>query len=376
MGKTAIVSGHICLDITPVFSELVIPSSLGEFLSPGKLIQMKNADIHTGGAVSNTGLGMKVLGADVKLLGKIGSDEFGGIIRKILEAYQADGDLIEVSSEHTSYTIVLAIPGIDRIFLHCPGANDTFEWEDIPGETLENAHLFHFGYPPLMRKQYENSGQELEKILRNVHDRGIATSLDMAAIDTRSAAAEAPWSLILSRVLPLVDFFVPSYEELCYMLEPERLTRLREKAGNCDVTDFLDMERDICPLAEKCIEMGAGAVLLKCGSRGMYLTTSNHMGKTAEKLELDIKQWNSFSAFQVSYSIDKVVSAAGAGDVSIAAFLCSVLDGYGPLDSLRHAAAAGALCCTVYDAVSGLKPLSVIHEMVAKGWSNQVKEKR
>ena len=376
MGKTAIVAGHICLDITPVFpNDIGKQSDLRDLLSPGKLIRMDDVDVHTGGAVSNTGLGMKVLGTDVKLVAKIGSDEFGTIIRRYLEAYHVAQDLIEVSSENTSYSIVLAIPGIDRIFLHCPGANDTFVWEDIPRQIFDSASLFHFGYPPLMKKQYEDQGQELEKIFRNVRDMGIATSLDMAAIDPNSAVAKTPWPYILKRVLPLVDFFVPSYEELCFMLDKDHYTELQKISNGQDITEILEIERDIRPLAQKCIELGARAVLLKCGSKGMYLKTSDCMKNVGGKLELEAKQWNSFSKFQDSYPIEKVISGSGAGDTSIAAFLCSVLNGYGPFDSLKHAVVAGALCCMSYDAISGLKSLTEIHEMEANNWPVYKKEK-
>ena len=55
MEKKVIVAGHICLDITPVFPGKKI-RSLGEFLTPGKLLNVEAADVHTGGSVANTGL--------------------------------------------------------------------------------------------------------------------------------------------------------------------------------------------------------------------------------------------------------------------------------------------------------------------------------
>ena len=47
---------------------------------------------------------------------------------------------------------------MDRSFLHCPGANDTFGPEDIDVERLAGVSLFHFGYPPLMRRMYSDGG--------------------------------------------------------------------------------------------------------------------------------------------------------------------------------------------------------------------------
>ena len=81
MKKKIICAGHICIDITPVFPRGTRCADLGELLVPGRLIHMDGADVHTGGSVANTGLAMKMLGADVRLLGKVGDDSFGAMIR-------------------------------------------------------------------------------------------------------------------------------------------------------------------------------------------------------------------------------------------------------------------------------------------------------
>jgi len=67
--KKAIVAGHICIDITPIFPA-GRNANLSAVLQPGKLINMNGVNIHTGGAVANTGLAMKKFGCDVQLLGK------------------------------------------------------------------------------------------------------------------------------------------------------------------------------------------------------------------------------------------------------------------------------------------------------------------
>ena len=73
---------------------------------------MGNADVHTGGAVANTGLAMKLLGADVSLMGKVGEDAFGDMILNILDGYDAKEGMIRDKESTTSYSVVLAIPGI------------------------------------------------------------------------------------------------------------------------------------------------------------------------------------------------------------------------------------------------------------------------
>jgi sugar/nucleoside kinase (ribokinase family) len=140
MSKKVIVAGHICLDITPVFPDKKV-HAVSDMLLPGKLIQMKEADVHTGGCVANTGLGMKILGGDVQLMGKVGNDAFGDMVLNFLEKYNCTAEMIRSYNESTSYSVVLAMPGIDRIFLHNPGTNDTFRAEDIPVEKLKEIAL-------------------------------------------------------------------------------------------------------------------------------------------------------------------------------------------------------------------------------------------
>ena len=55
---------------------------------------------------------------------------------------------------------------MDRIFLHCTGANDTFGYEDVNYGIVGTAKIFHFGYPPLMKKVYRNDAAELTRIFK------------------------------------------------------------------------------------------------------------------------------------------------------------------------------------------------------------------
>jgi len=371
MIKKAVIAGHICLDVTPVFPDQKV-KNLEDILMPGKLIHMKGIDIHTGGAVANTGLAMKLLGAHVKLLGKIGEDEFGKLVLDIMRqnGYDGEKDMIKSEENTTSYSIVLAIPGIDRIFLHDAGANNTFCYDDIDFENIKDTALFHFGYPPIMKKIFENDGEELIKIFKTAKEYGMATSLDFAAIDPNSESGKVDWRVVLKRVLPYVDFFVPSVEELCCMLQPERYKSWMQQADGQDVTTILDVERDIKPLSEELMEMGAKVVLIKCGIPGLYYKTAGEAKLTeiGARTELDVKNWSDQEGFEKSYQPERVLSGTGAGDTSIAAFLTAMLSGRGLERCIQLAAATGASCVTAYDALGGLRSFEELEEKIEAGW--------
>ena len=365
--KKIIAAGHICIDITPVFSGKNQYNDLSELLVPGRLIQMEQADVHTGGSVANTGLALKKLGNDVRLMGKIGKDAFGNMIQQIFDGYGVGGLLVDENSS-TSYTVVVAVPGIDRIFLHNPGANDSFGNEDIPEEALEDAALFHFGYPPLMRRMYKQDGEELQALFRRMKEKGIATSLDMAAVDPSSEAGRVDWEKVLRKVLPYVDFFVPSFEELCFMLDREKYDKL--SAEGKGITEALDMEADVKPLVEKLFQLGCKVILLKCGTAGMYYAAASQtvLETVGERLELDASDWAGKRGVQRCFQADVVRSGTGAGDTSIAAFLTAVLQGKNPQECVALAAAEGACAVTSYDALGGIKPLDELEKRIRGGW--------
>jgi len=372
MRKKVIVAGHICLDITPIIQGDKT-EKLSDILKPGNLIDVGKADIHIGGSVANTGLGMKKLGTDVVLIGRLGNDIFGEMVKKYLEQYQAEDKMHVVNGESTSYSIVLAVPGIDRIFFHNPGANDTFCPEDVPREVLKDAVLFHFGYPPLMRNMYRENGEELLQLLKRVKSEEVATSLDMAAVSPASKAGLADWKEILKRVIPYIDFFVPSAEELCYMLDRKRYNEWQRRAAGRDITEILDIEQDVKPLADMCMKMGAKVLLIKCGAPGIYYRTAGKetLKLIGSRLNLNVAGWDEREGFEKSYVPDQVVCTTGAGDVSIAGFLTAMLEG-APLETCMHiSAAAGAACVSAYDALSGLESLDNLRKRICSGWKKK-----
>ena len=367
--KKAVSAGHICLDITPAFPQTKSYSRVGEALVPGRLVTVGKPDIHTGGSVGNTGLAMKLLGADVSLMGKVGDDDFGKLVLSQLQEYGAGTGMAVVPGEVTSYSVVVSVPGVDRIILHDTGANNTFGIQDIDFSLVEEASLFHFGYPTVMREMYVDNGKNLLEMFRRVKELGTATSMDMAIVDEDSEAGHADWELILRQVLPYVDIFAPSVEELAFMIDRPRYHQWMEKSQGGDVTEILSLE-DIRPLADKLMDWGARIVLIKCGAPGMYFRTNSaeYIRQVGGGLAESMTDWADQEHFEKSYRPERVLSGTGAGDTSIAAFLCAVLEGCPWQECLQLAAGTGASCVAAYDALSGLKSFDELRKKIAAGW--------
>ena len=367
----AVVAGHICLDITPGF-----PSGekqeLREILSPGKLTNVSGVKLSTGGAVSNTGIALSILGVDTQIMGKIGKDPFGEIILKILKERSADKAMTVLEGAQTSYTVVIVPAGTDRIFLHDPAANDTFSADDINYQLVGQARLFHFGYPPAMRKMYENGGEELVEMFKKVKALGVTTSLDMCLPDPGSASGKVDWESLLADLLPYVDIFVPSIEETLYMLHRDEYIRLNGLATGRDILEVMDMNV-LQELGNKVLSLGARIMTIKCGKKGYYVRTQGRealagMGRGAPA---DIGNWSGRELLEEVYRVPKVVSTTGAGDTSIAGFLAAILKGCTIEDALRIACGTGAECVQTYDALSGIKSLEETVSLIRKGWKKE-----
>lgn len=358
MGETVdcVVAGHISLDITPHM--LSGGSSVAEILRPGKLIVVGAPTISTGGAVCNTGFPLRRLGMNVKLIAKCGDDMLGRVLLDLIrrEAPGAEAGMQVVPGETTSFTVVINPPGIDRMFLHCPGANDTFASENIDLAVVRQARLFHLGYPPLMARTYADGGAELIRIYQPVQAAGTTTSLDVAYPDPASPAGKQDWTAILSRTLPHVDIFTPSAEELTFMLLRRRHDELVARAAGSELLGVMDGDL-LGELANRCIEYGAAVVLIKCGYLGVYVRTAGRgrlerIGRTKPG---NLANWTNRELFEPSYEVEKVVSTTGAGDCAIAGFLAAYLRGCDLDDAVRYACAVGAQNVTVADSISGVR---------------------
>jgi sugar/nucleoside kinase (ribokinase family) len=348
----AVVAGHVCLDITPAFGEATA-ASLAELLRPGRLLRMAGVRISPGGTVGNTGPALHRLGVPVALMGKCGDDPFGHILVEGLRrlAPGAEAGMRVVPGENTSYTIVIAPPGIDRMFLHCPDANDTFGPEDVDLEAVRGARLFHFGYPPLMRRMYADGGAEAEALLASVAETGAVVSLDLSLPDPDSDAGRADWPHILARTLPYVHAFLPSLDELLFMLDRGLFEELA--AAHDSIAAGITPER-LRALAERCLEMGTEAVVIKCGALGAYLRTGEPAGAFRRAAPAP-EGWHDRELFQPSCRVERLASATGAGDCAVAGFLAAWLKGERPQRCMQFLAAAGAQNLTALDSVSGLK---------------------
>jgi sugar/nucleoside kinase (ribokinase family) len=360
-----IVAGHVCVDIIPTVGAVEAPISA--LLRPGHLTIVGPAVVSTGGAVSNTGLALHRLGIPVRLMGKIGQDLFGEAILSVFRSHSptlAEGMLIS-PGEDSSYTLVINPPGVDRIFIHCPGANDTFGAGDVPLDMVRQARVFHFGYPTLMGRMHADDGEELARLMATVKATGVITSLDMSLPDPSSPAGHADWETALARTLPHVDIYAPNLEETLYMIDRPRYHAMAGEAAPSPDGALLHT------LSGRLLALGAAIVGLKLGDRGLYLRTSAsaaRLGVLKGLLPEDLTGWVGRELYTPCFRV-KVAGTTGAGDCAYAGLLAGLLYGQSIEAVLLSSAATGACSVERADATSGVPHWDEVQARLRAGWA-------
>jgi sugar/nucleoside kinase (ribokinase family) len=349
------VAGHVCFDLIPGFMDSGA-TQIQEIITPGKLVNIGECTMSTGGPVSNTGIGLKTLGHRVSFSARIGDDIFGELTRDFLDRSGNAEGIRVMPNQSSSYTIALSPPNIDRILLHNPGTNNFFSPDDLNPELIHQCKHFHFGYPPLMANMYRNGGAALKKVFQIAKESGAITSCDMSLPDPTSESGDVDWIEILSNILPFVDIFLPSIEEVSFMLEKNDFLKMREERGGEELIDFFSAD-DYSRLAGKLIDLGTSMTSLKTGHRGFYFKTgsSARIKNLCDSAGISIQEWSDREAWCPAFKVTPIASATGSGDSSISGFLAAFLRQL-PLEKcLRYACILGWQNLQSLDAVSGIK---------------------
>lgn len=305
MDKTidCVVVGSCVVDV------LARPVPLDVPIGRGKLVECEPLGLMTGGIVSNAGITMARLGLRVAALTYVGDDVWGDVVRSRYAAEGIDTSAVVVNPERaTSTSAVLIDTGGERSFAHYGGAPRLLDRQALLGrlELFARSRAMLIGYYPLMNRLLD----DLPEVLSAIRETGCRTALD--------AAGDGGTMDPLAKILPHVDFYVPSLDEA------------RHQTGRDDPQAIIETYRDA----------GAtGCVGVKLGARGALVSPS--AGQLIEIPPVTPP--------------GEVVDTTGAGDCFYGGLLTGVLRGLDVGQAGRLAAAAGACCVTGLGATAALR---------------------
>lgn len=352
---TAVVAGHICLDLIPRAADSGRPSSGGRSEVLGSLGPLSLA---IGGCVGNTGIALSRLGLRTSLVARVGDDGLGRLLAGLVREAVPNGDvrLSIAPGAPSSYSLIASRPGRDRAIRHFAGANESFTAADVPDDALRGAQLLHVGYPPLLAAMIEADGRELARLLKRARGHGLVTSVDMANANLGSGDHRQRWRRVLARILPWTDVFLPS------LGEASRLLRRRTRRGTDGRPDLGSVAR----LADEFIELGVAVAGVKLGEHGLYVRTAP-LGRLASTRLLADPDWADRELYSAVFE-SNVVGTTGAGDATIAGFLFGLLAGMAPDSATTAACAVGGASTEAVDGTSAVASWSLIAARLERGW--------
>jgi ribokinase len=273
------------------------------FPAPGETISGGDLAIIPGGKGANQAVASTRLGADVSMLGRVGSDVFGQSLLDNLTDNGVNTSRVQRDAAATgTATIIVDAHGQNSIVLS-PGANGKVTPGDVTDLPEAKILLLQFEIPP----------EAVFSAAQKAREKGM-----------RVIVNPAPARMMDSAFLKLVDILVPNESELSLL------------TGH-PVTDSTSAEA----AARQLIAQGAGMVIVTRGEHGTLAVTKSDLHSTP--------------AFPV-----EVVDTTAAGDAFIGGLAVSLAEDKPIREALTYANACGALAVTKFGAQPSLPTMDEV----------------
>lgn len=239
------------------------------------------------------------LGTKVAFCGMIGNDSFGDLVEKSLQAKNVDTHYLVHQDKYATGATICLNYNEDRANVTYQGAMDFMRLNDINKELFTNTKHIHIS------SIFMQTGlrEDILDILKLAKENGVTVSLD-----TQWDPAEQ-WDLDYTKVLPLIDLFLPNEKELMCLTHSKSI-----EEGINKIKPYLN------------------SAVIKCGNQGSLL----------------IKKDGTMNLLK-PYLNTNVVDAIGAGDSFNAGFISRFVKGddleacqrYGNMTGAVNTTAAG-----------------------------------
>lgn len=270
----------------------------------GPLAHASTMSLGIGGSESNVAIGLQRLGVQSVWCGRVGADSLGQLVEREIRAEGVD---VRIAVDPTASTGLMIkerrTPGTQRVSYYRAGsAGSRIAPGDVDELLISEAALLHIsGITPALSRQ---AGSTISYAIAAAKAAGVPVSFDLnfrANLWSREGAAGVYRDLI-----PLADIVFAGDDEAAIAVgtgEPEDLAR-------------------------RLADLGPSQAVIKLGADGALALIDRQVFR------------------QEAVSVE-AVDTVGAGDAFVAGYLAEYVNGRGPEERLRTAAATGAFACLV-----------------------------
>jgi ribokinase len=280
------------------------------FPAPGETISGEDLAIIPGGKGAHQAVATARQGAQVSMLGRVGSDSFGPTLTDNLQQNHVDTAYVLADSSATGTAIIVVDTNGQNSIVLSPGANGKVTPADVDA--------FPFQGVDMLLLQFEIP---LETV---IHAASVAHQNGLRVILNPAPARPIPDSLLAD-----VDILVPNEGEL------QLLTGML-------VTDAASAET----AAKTLLTKGVRTVIVTLGEKGALLVTSEQMRLVP--------------SFKV-----EVVDTTAAGDAFIGGLAPALLKGKSLEEAVRYGNASGALATTKFGAQPSLPTQDEVEHLMS-----------
>jgi ribokinase len=299
-------------------ADLVVRSP--RFPKPGETISGEDLQIIPGGKGANQAVAAARQGADVAIIGRVGSDSFGPFLIQNLKTNHVDTFHIRTDDSATGTAIIIVDTNGQNSIVLSPGANGKVSSTDIKPASSLNPRLILL---------------QLEIPIPTV----LQAARDAKANGSRVILNPAPAQSLPQELIALSDFIIPNESELSLL-------------SGLEVKDLSSAEQAAWVL----LKQGAKNIVVTLGAHGALIVTDD---KTIQ-----------VSSFKV-----EVVDTTAAGDAFIGGFAAKLLESNLQADgkipdtelqrAVRHGCACGALAVTKFGAQPSLPAKAEVEQFLS-----------
>ncbi len=302
--KPIVVVGSINMDLVAVAER--IPA-------PGETVTGTSFQVHPGGKGANQAVAVTRLGYPVRMIGRLGNDNFGSQLRANMEGLGVDCTAVATCDEPSGVATILVSSSGENCIVITPGANAKVSPADL------EVNLPIIRQAGIVLAQLEIPMETIECLAGLCRREKIPLILDPAP------ARDLP-----PEILPDLAWLTPNESEASYYA----------RDSGIDVDTAPPEE-----IATYLLASGCRGVLLKLGSRGAFLAT-DHKAEAVKAIPVT------------------PIDSTAAGDAFNGAFATGLMLGKSPTESAMFAAAVAAICVTRRGAQPSMPTMAEVEHFI------------